>query len=308
MNQISPKSWNDNPVKNDLLYHGNRSGGKITSPLIDVLVGETGALSETAKRDIAQCVLMMFGATWDGFYKTLVAEYDFTKDFSRSETYSGTDERTAGVDRTVTTAYGKTETDTTDTAESSTGTSTNATTYGKTETKTDSATDTTTYGKTEKTTGANTDTTVFGKTETETTQVSAYDTDDFVNERKISRVYGGDDTTTHDLNATITNGGKDDVTHTAETTSTYGGTDSTAISDKTENTIKNTRSVVHGGTDNNAEKTTNTDNNESNYTKTTNGYNTPVQDLISKQRETLMFNFYTKVFSDIDSVLTIPIY
>lgn len=106
----------------DLIYHGDVSGDKIISPLVEkVKVGET--LTELEKTVIATSIVVLCGVNWEKQWETLSFEYNPIENYSMVETMTD--------DETVT-EYGKSTTRTDNLTHGKTGT----------ETRTDNLTDT----------------------------------------------------------------------------------------------------------------------------------------------------------------------
>lgn len=83
----------------DVIYFGNHSGQKETSPLLDILI-ESNAGSEALTPEqidnLANYLYTMYGVTWDKLYTVLSAEYD------PIENYSMVEEETPDITRTET--------------------------------------------------------------------------------------------------------------------------------------------------------------------------------------------------------------
>ena len=137
--QNFPIPWKDKNISMalDVEYHGNLSGDKIISPLVEkIKSGDT--LTETEKTLIATSILAVCGVNWGKQWETLSFEY------SPIENYRMVEQMTN--DKTIT-EYGKSTTRTDNLSHVKTGT----------ETRTDNLTDTTTPNLT-----TNTENSVFG--------------------------------------------------------------------------------------------------------------------------------------------------
>ena len=118
-------------------YHGNVSGDKIISPLVEkIKSGDT--LTETEKTMLATSILAVCGVNWGKQWETMSFEYDPIENYSMREEMMN--------DKTVT-EYGKSTTRTDNLTHGKTGT----------ETRTDNLTDTATPNLT-----TNTENSVFG--------------------------------------------------------------------------------------------------------------------------------------------------
>lgn len=131
--QTFPVPWKDENISGalDAEYHGNVSGDKIISPLVEkIKSGDT--LTETEKTMLATSILAVCGVNWGKQWETLSFKYSPIENYRMVESMTN--------DKTVT-EYGKSTTRTDDL------------TYGKTgtETRTDNLTDTATPNLTTKT-------------------------------------------------------------------------------------------------------------------------------------------------------------
>lgn len=137
--QTLPVPWKDENISGalDLEYHGNVSGDKIISPLVEkIKSGDT--LTETEKTMLATSILAVCGVNWGKQWETLSFTYSPIENYRMVESMTN--------DETVT-EYGKSTTRTDNLTHVKTGT----------ETRTDNLTDTTTPNLT-----TNTENAVFG--------------------------------------------------------------------------------------------------------------------------------------------------
>ena len=131
--QTFPVPWKDENISAalDLEYHGNVSGDKIISPLVEkIKSGDT--LTETEKTMLATSILAVCGVNWGKQWETMSFEYSPIENYRMVERMTN--------DETVT-KYGKSTTRTDNLTHVKTGT----------ETQTDNLTDTTTPNLTTKT-------------------------------------------------------------------------------------------------------------------------------------------------------------
>ena len=129
--QAFPVPWKVENISSalDLEYHGNVSGEKIISPLVEsILSGDT--LTETEKTMLATSILAMYSVNWGKQWETLAFEYNPIENYSMTEEMAN--------DQTID-AYGKTRTRIDNLSHTKTGT----------ETRTPDLTDTTTPNLTE---------------------------------------------------------------------------------------------------------------------------------------------------------------
>lgn len=142
--QNFPVPWKDENISGalDMAYHGNVSGDKIISPLVEkIKSGDT--LTEPEKTLLATSIIAVCGVNWEKQWETLSLHYNPVENYNMIEMMTD--------DETVT-EYGKTTTRTDNLTHSKTGT----------ETRTDNLTDTTTPNLT-----TNTENTVHGFNSTE---------------------------------------------------------------------------------------------------------------------------------------------
>lgn len=112
--QTFPVPWKNENISGalDLEYHGNVSGDKIISPLVEkIKTGDT--LTEPEKTLLATSILAVCGVNWGKQWETLLFEYDPIENYSMREQL--TDDKT--VDE-----YGKTRTRTDNLQHTKTGT------------------------------------------------------------------------------------------------------------------------------------------------------------------------------------------
>ena len=283
--QSFPVPWEAENISGalDIEYHGNVSGDKIISPLLEkVKTGDT--LTESEKMLLASAILAVCGANWEKQWEILSLEYDPIENYSMREEM---------MDDETVTEYGKSTTRTdnlthrkmgTETAEiDETDTRTDNLTHGKTgtETRTDNLTDTTTPNLT-----TNTSSGVYGFN-------SALE----VPTGSEAQTATGTNTETH----TGTEQKQYNLTGTDVGTQTTvkDGTDETTFD--TTDTDTGTQTTLDGGSDTHTR----------NYTLTRSGNIgvTTSQQMIESERTLWMWNFFRDVvFRDIDRILTIQVY
>lgn len=114
--QTFPVPWKNENISDalDLEYHGNVSGEKIISPLVEkICSGET--LIDAEKTMLTLSILAVCGVNWGKQWKTLAFEYNPIENYSMTEKMSN--------DETIN-AYGKTRTRTDNFTHTKTGTET----------------------------------------------------------------------------------------------------------------------------------------------------------------------------------------
>lgn len=204
--QTFPVPWKDENISLalDIEYHGNVSGEKLISPLVEkIIYGEV--LTDTEKTMLATSILAIHGVSWGKQWKTLSFEYN------PIENYSMTEEMTN--DETID-AYGKTRTLTDNFTHTKTGTETRIPDLtDKTTPNLTTIIDSSVYGfnsptaiptdeQSQNSTGTNTDT----HTGTDTNEYDTTDTDTGTQ----SETDGGQDT--HTRNYKLTRSGNMGVT------------------------------------------------------------------------------------------------
>ena len=321
--QTFPVPWKDENISGalDLEYHGNVSGDKIISPLVEkIKSGDT--LTEPEKTLLATSIFAVCGVNWGKQWETLSFEYNPIENYRMVERM--TDDETVteygkSTTRTDNLTHRKTGTETADIDE--TDTRTDNLTHGKTgtETVTVDETDTRTDNLTETTTPnltTNTANTVHGfnsaagvpsgeqvGTETGTNTVTHTGTQTTVKDGENETTFNTTETDTG-TQTTVKDGENETTFNTTETdtgtqTTVRDGTNETTFN--TTDTDTGTQTVLDGGSD------THTRNYE--LTRSGNIGVTTSQQMIESERALWVWNFFRNVvFPDIDRVLTIPIY
>jgi len=118
----------------DLLYHGNRSGQKIISPIVESILSDD-YLTDVDLNALAVTAFKVYGKNWAKMWETLSFEYNPIENYSMVEQMTN--------DETVT-EYGRTTTRTNNLSHMKTGTETD--TPNTTETTTPNLTNTTNTG------------------------------------------------------------------------------------------------------------------------------------------------------------------
>lgn len=275
---------NDNVALSlDVEYHGNRSGGKLISPLVSTL-SDGGALSGDDKLMLATALVSICGNKWAKEYNTLSFTYDPISNYDMTEIMSN--------DTTVT-EYGKTNTRTDNISHTKTGT----------ETQTPHITETTTtdmeHGK------SGTETIAPGTTETTTPNLTRQTENDIAGLNSSGFENANKTVETSTGTNTVSRSGSDTTTY--DITDTDGGT----VTKETEGTNTTQYNTTDSDTGTQTYRDTGTDTNTRNYTLTRTGNIgvTTSQQMIQSERELWLWDyFYNVVFPDIDRILTLPIY
>lgn len=117
----------------DMQYHGNRSGGKLISPIVEALLGTSATLDNLDIQALATVIYDLYSSNWTKEYNTLSAQYNPIENYSMVETMTN--------DATVT-QYGKTHARVDNLSHAKTGTETDAPNTTETETPGVTETDT----------------------------------------------------------------------------------------------------------------------------------------------------------------------
>lgn len=343
--QSFPVPWKSENISGalDMVYHGDISGDKIISPLVEkIKTGNT--LTNAEKTLLASSILAVCGVNWGKQWATLSLVYNPIENYRMVETMTD--------DETVT-EYGKTSTRTDNLTHRKTGTETD------TPDLTDLRTDNLSHGKTGTETTTTDDTTTrtdnlsHAKTGTETVDVDGTDTrTDNLTETTTPNLTTSTENTVHGFNSTVgVPTGEQTGTETGTNTLTKTGTQTT-VKDETNETTYNTTERETGtqtaDTDGERETTFNTsetdtgtqttrrtgtdeheydivdtdtgtqgtvdggsDTQTRNYELTRSGNIgvTTSQQMIESERNLWWWNFfYNVVFPDVDRVLTLQIY
>ena len=70
--------WKNKNINNalDIAYHGNHSGDKITSVIIDKFINSDGTLSQESRDKIAESIFNIYGDNWSHLWTTTIQEYN----------------------------------------------------------------------------------------------------------------------------------------------------------------------------------------------------------------------------------------
>lgn len=272
--------WKDKNINHDLdiAYHGNHSGDKIVSVLIDKLLNDDGTISQDNRNKIASSLFAVYGENWIKLWNTTVQEYNLL------------DNTDAYITETTNTEQ--------NTNSSNNGTDTGTVTYKQTGTDTTTGTGTVTHAITGDDTTKQTGTVTTGgqSTESSTDASSIYG----FNSGSASNADSQSRNGTTDVNQTETRNTEDKLTHNTTDTETRNTEDT--LTHDTTNT--ETRDLQTGQTG--TEKVTGTITHEThrhgNIGVTTN------QQMLEDERKLWNWYFYNYVFTDIDKFLTIGVY
>ena len=262
----------------DMAYHGNHSGDKIVSVLVDRFLNDDGIISEENRSKIASAMFAVYGENWKKLWATTIQEYNLL------------DNTDAYITETTNTEQ--------NTNSSNSGTDTGTVSNKQTGTDETAGKGTVTHAITGDDTTAETGTvsTVGKNTETATDNNAVYG----FNSNSASNADTQERNGTTDVNQTETRNLTDKLTHNTTDTETRDTTDT--VTHNTENL--ETRNLA---TDNTGiEKVTGTITHEThrhgNIGVTTN------QQMLEDERKLWQWYFFNYVFVDIDKFLTISVY
>lgn len=272
--------WKDKNINHDLdiAYHGNHSGDKIVSVIIDKMLNDDGTISQDNRNKIASALFTVYGENWTKLWDTTVQEYNLL------------DNTDAYITETTNTEQ--------NTNSSNNGTDSGTVTYKQTGTDTTKGTGTVTHAITGDDTTKQTGTVTTGgqSTESSTDASSIYG----FNSDSASDANSQSSNGTTNVNQTETRDTTDKVTHNTTDTETRDTTDTLAH----DTTNTETRDLQTGQTG--TEKVTGTITHEThrhgNIGVTTN------QQMLEEERKLWNWYFYNYIFSDIDKFLTISVY
>lgn len=86
-----------NDISLNIIYHGNHSGQKITSPMIDIFLDVepyTGKLTADDLKKLATAIWSMYKIPWSKWWQIHLADYNLIENYDRTETHTGTDTET----------------------------------------------------------------------------------------------------------------------------------------------------------------------------------------------------------------------
>ena len=330
-------------LKLDLIYYGNISGSKITSPLVDRLLS-SGKLSAESTGTLASALMATNGERWAREWATMVSEYDPIENYNMEEEMSDDETVTEyGHTRTRTDNLAHSETRTDNLAHSETRTDNLAHSETRTdnlahsETRTDNLahsetrTDNLAHSETRTDNLTHTvdedETATPGITTTRQDSVRGFNSSSDVNTDKSVESASGSstrarDVTEHDTGTVGTTGSN---TGTQATQGSNTGTQQIAGTDtgtqSTQGSNTGTQQVAGTDTGTQATQGTNTgtqtdaetgsDTQTRNYKLTRKGNIgvTTTQQMLESERQLWQWSyFYDVVFPDIDELLTMPLY
>lgn len=283
--QKFPVPWKNENISGalDVEYHGNVSGEKIISPLVEK-ISSADTLTDAEKTMLATSIIALYGVNWGKQWETLSFDYNPIENYSMVEQMTN--------DETVT-EYGKSTTRTDNLTHQKTGTETAD--IDETDTRTDNLTH-------EKT---GTETRTDNLTDTETPNLSNNTTNSVYGFNSTVSIPMGEQGQTATGTNTETHTGTEQKeynlseTDTGTQTTVIDGTNETTFS--TTDTDTGTQTTIDGGSDTHRR----------NYTLTRSGNIgvTTSQQMIESERNLLMWNFFREVvFPDVDRFLTIQVY
>ena len=285
--------WKEKNINSqlDFFYHLNRSGNKITSPLIDSFMDSNCEIASTDIQELANIIYSLFGQTWSRMWDVYNAEYNPLNNYDMTET----------LEKTVETKYGKTQTRTDDLSETQTNDLTETRRGNQSETRTDDLTETVDDDTTETRTDDLTATKRQSASETRTDDLTITETPEQT-KTTLENVFGFNSVEgqpSREVNET--NGG--------QFTKTQGGTVTTE-NENTE-TLENDGTVTRENTGTQEIQDSGTDTEETGHTLTRYGNIgvTTSQQMLQSEIALWEWNFFKSVvFPNVDGVLTIALY
>lgn len=197
------------PTFLNIAYHYNRSGCKITSPLVDEYITD-GEIPTASKAIIANVLYNLYAVKWEKLYRLLALEYNPISNYDMTETETETGERSG------TEVHSGTDT------RNNTGTQTNSGTHSET----------TTHTGTDSTSATDT-TETSGETGVEN-GIAGFNSSTYQKNTNSTGTTSGEGTTTH----------SDTITH--NTTDGTQGSDSNTRTDNLAETLIHGESVTTG--------------------------------------------------------------
>ena len=311
-----PWSSDEAPALNVLYL--SRSVDKYIAPIVSLMLDSNGQLTPANMAKLAGYLETMYSQNWQKLYATLNFEYDPISNYdmtersedSRKVNETTEDTNTTSVkynesltaDNTQTRDLKVTDTGTVTTADDTETSGTNDLIKGGTVKDDTTKTENTTTNTTENTTNSGNDN-VFGYNSTSAVpSASTSDTGETKTNTAGENTETGSSTTTYDTTdrTTTSETVNKSVDENRELESTDTGTITTESTDS-KNGTSNTQNT------NNSTKTS-TDTNTHTLTRKGNIGVTTSQQMIQSERDLWAFQFYDRVFSDIDKMLTIPVY
>lgn len=281
----------------NLQYHGNISGKKETSPLVDSLIVEND-LTENSKTMLAMSIFSIYSNKWSRLYNILSLEYKPIENYNMTET------------ETTTSTNENTDTITTNTTNSNdvTETNTGTNTLNDSNSETETNTGTNTVNDSENTTGKNVITDSKSVTEnnnvTNSNSLYGFNSETGVNSdsQNGTETKHMTDENTHndDLKGTRTNEHSENINTSKVTTQKNEHSENINTSKVTaqKNDIKDVKDGTH--TENGYEDRT--------LTRHGNIGVTTSQQMLNSEIELWQWDFFSGVFKDIDKILTIQTY
>lgn len=288
----------------DLAYHGEHSGGKFIAPLVyHFLDADSGEITDDGKSKIAGALKARFYMKWLHLWGVYMSEYDPLNTYNMTET--GHREGGSSGSGTETETLNTQVAETIDETVQSTGKDTDTKNLTSTETidedttSSGSTTGSTVHGHVIDTSGTdsqNTTNTVWGFN-TPTDTAVPHDSQSRTGENQSTETHSGTDTTSSASSDT----GTRDVTD----TTTQTGTDTIDRTNKTDTDADNVTTTT--GT--NTNQSTESENYFENYSNEKKGtmYRAPGE-LLSLDRDFWLVDYFSIVFADIDSLLTLAVY
>lgn len=281
----------------DLDYHGNRSGNKLISPLVNSLLVNDELSQENVSR-LCSVIFSRYGLRWGKLYATLKLEYNPIENYSmveiesieREHNNSGTVQTTSTG--TVTETGTNTGTVSTTGNDSSSTNSTSNTLNNSSSNKSDSSTNTGTVNTDNSNTTESNDS-VFG----------------FNSSSSVPSNLNNSSTSSNQL---VTNNLQGTITTTGSSNNEIDVVDERTESKESSQTVTNDLSTSNSTNSNLSDSTSSSDeggsNENRNLSRSGNIGVTTSQQMIESERELWVWDYFKQIFEDIDSIITIPVY
>ena len=104
--------WSTDSIILDIEYFGNRSGAKLSAPVVMNLLGDTEELTESSREILARIIWNKFGEPWKRLWETNVIAYNPIHNYNMTDTRNlakgESEARVEKLDSVDSTAHGKT--------------------------------------------------------------------------------------------------------------------------------------------------------------------------------------------------------
>lgn len=289
----------NNGLSMDIEYFGNKSGGRIISPLVERLLNEEGELTEANKTVLLNIIFNRYRESWGKLWDAITATYSPLENYNLTETEEENNEGTN--ERTESTTGSETETTTEDNEASETVTESETVEGTKTDTGTLSNTGTkvtdrdgTESATTSSTSSENGENGVYGYNSLESVG-------DTTSEQTGTETGTESRTNAEDISETLNNTETENKTHTTEEERAKSNTKSNT-EDKSGSRQNTTTESKTGSEETTGQRTRE-------LTRSGNiGVTTSQQMLESEIELRMNYNFYDIIYKNVDEVLALSVF